>query len=85
MANDTKAFDSVRIVHIRVDRKTIGVERNVLDRLVQEEIWTQTLWPDGVPALAQVVELFDGLDDVDQATFFDMIAGLRRRFIKRGK
>ena len=38
--------------------RTLPVSRKVLDRLVQEEIWAQTVWPVGEVTLAGMLNRY---------------------------
>jgi len=58
---DTKRYFDVTLDEVPDDiqefkGRTVPVDREVIDRLIQEEIWAQTLWPEGEPTLAEIIK-----------------------------
>lgn len=39
---------------------TLTVDRAVAERLIQEEVWAQTVWPEGEPSLADLIRALEG-------------------------
>lgn len=39
--------------------RVVPVHRDVLKRLIQEEIWAQTEWPEGEPSLSELLGLLE--------------------------
>ena len=35
--------------------RTVTVHKTVLERIIQEEIWAQTVWPPGVKSLSELL------------------------------